>query len=65
MDAQKQVSSGKLPVDAAFLVQELATFCEIIAGHCTNIAEQALYAATGTVVRHMGGRWEEVPQTQK
>ncbi len=60
-DAQTQVSSGKLSVDAAFLVQELATLCEIIAGHCTNIAEQALYVATGKIVRHMSGRWEEVP----
>ncbi len=60
-DAQTQVSSGKLAVDAAFLVQELATLCEIIAGHCTNIAEQALYVATGKIVRHMSGRWEEVP----
>jgi phosphate transport system protein len=59
-DAQVQVSAGKLAVDAAFLVQELATLCEIIAGHCTNIAEQALYAATGKIVRHMSGRWEEV-----
>jgi len=61
LDAQKQVSAGKLSVDAAFLVQELATICEIIAGHCTNIAEQALYVATGKIVRHMAGRWEEVP----
>ena len=60
-DAQVQVSSGKLSVDAAFLIQELATICEIIAGHCTNIAEQALYVATGKIVRHMSGRWEEVP----
>jgi phosphate transport system protein len=60
-DAQVQVSSGKLAVDQAFLIQELATLCEIIAGHCTNVAEQALYAATGKIVRHMSGRWEEVP----
>jgi phosphate transport system protein len=60
-DAQRQVSSGKLPVDAAFLVHELATICEVISGHCTNIAEQALYVATGKIVRHMSGRWEEVP----
>jgi phosphate uptake regulator len=33
-----------------------------MAAHCTNIAEQALYLATGKIVRHMGGHWEEVPQ---
>ncbi|MBY0311696.1 MAG: hypothetical protein K2W85_06485 [Phycisphaerales bacterium] len=60
-DCQAQVSSGKLSVDAAFTVQELATQCEIIAGHCSNVAEQALYVATGKIVRHMHGRWEEVP----
>lgn len=60
-DLQVQVSSGKLTVDAAFLVQELSTQCEIIANHCTNIAEQALYVAAGKIVRHMGGKWEEVP----
>ncbi len=60
-DAQAQVSSGKLTLDAGFLIFELATHCEIMAGHCTNIAEQALYVATGKIVRHMAGRWEEVP----
>jgi phosphate transport system protein len=60
-DLQTQISSGKLPVDAAFLVQELATQCEVISGHCSNIAEQALYLATGKIVRHMSGHWQEVP----
>ena len=60
-DAQVQVSTGRMPVDQAFLLHELATQCEIMASHCTNIAEQVLYAATGTIVRHMGGHWQEVP----
>lgn len=60
-DAQSRVAAGKLTMDAAFVEQELATLCEIIAGHCTNIAEQALYVATGKIVRHMSGKWEEVP----
>lgn len=60
-EAQGQVATGKMSVDAAFLIQEVATTCEIMAGHCTNIAEQALYVATGAIVRHMGGHWEEVP----
>lgn len=61
-DAQVQVSAGKISVDAAFLIQAMTTSCEIMAGHCTNIAEQALYVATGKIVRHMAGHWEEVPQ---
>ncbi len=60
-DLQMQITSGKLPMEAAFLVQELATQCEVISGHCSNIAEQALYVATGKIVRHMSGRWQEVP----
>jgi phosphate transport system protein len=63
-DAQVQVSTGKTSVDAAFLIQEVATNCEIMAGHCTNIAEQALYVTTGAIVRHLGGHWEEVPTTR-
>lgn len=61
-EAQVQVASGKLSVDMAFLIQELTNLCEIMAEHCTNIAEQVLYASSGTIVRHMGGHWEEVPQ---
>jgi phosphate transport system protein len=58
-EAQVQVSKGKLSVDEAFLLQELATNCEIMAGHCTNIAEQVLYVATGAIVRHMQGHWQQ------
>lgn len=58
-DAQIQVAKGSLSVDSAFLLQELATNCEIMAGHCTNIAEQVLYVATGAIVRHMAGHWEQ------
>lgn len=58
-DAQVQVAKGTLSVDEAFLLQELATNCEIMAGHCTNIAEQVLYVATGAIVRHMAGHWEQ------
>jgi phosphate transport system protein len=60
-DLTAQVASRTLPVEIAFRLQELTAICESMAGHCTNIAEQALYLATGKVVRHMGGHWEEVP----
>ena len=61
-EAQVHVSTGKMSVDAAFLLMEVTNLCEIMAEHCTNIAEQVLYATTGIIVRHMGGHWEEVPQ---
>jgi phosphate transport system protein len=64
-DAQMQVAKGTMSVDAAFLMQEIATNCEIMAGHCTNIAEQVLYVATGAIVRHTAGHWQqyELPKT--
>ncbi len=62
-DLTAQVAGRLMPVEYAFLLQELAAICEFMAAHCTNIAEQALYLATGKIVRHMGGHWEEVPQT--
>ncbi len=64
-DAQIQVAKGALSVDAAFLLQELATNCEIMAGHCTNIAEQVIYVASGKIVRHMAGHWEQYELPKK
>lgn len=61
-EAQTQVSTGRMSVDMAFLLQEVTALFETMAEHCTNIAEQVLYLTTGTIVRHMGGHWEEVPQ---
>lgn len=63
-DMSVQIAAGRLNADRAFLVQEITTQCEIMAGHCTNIAEQTLYIATGKIMRHMHGHWEEVPTKQ-
>lgn len=61
MDAQLRVSKGELAVDAAFVLNDITNICMMLSEHCTNIAEQALYVATGTIVRHLGGHWQEVP----
>ncbi len=61
-DLTVQVAAGRMSVDMAFTVQEITTQCEVMAGHCTNIAEQALYVASGKIVRHMQGHWIDVPQ---
>ena len=61
-DLTSQVASRTMTVEMAFRLQELTAQCEAMAAHCTNIAEQALYLATGKIVRHMAGHWEEVPQ---
>jgi phosphate transport system protein len=58
-DVQQRIAAGTISLDAAFSLQEVATYCEIMAGHCTNIAEQVLYSETGEVVRHMGGHWQK------
>jgi phosphate transport system protein len=59
-EANMDVSRGLMSVDAAFCIHELTTLCEMITEHCTNIAEQALYAATGSIMRHMNGQWQEI-----
>lgn len=62
-DLQGQVGAGKMSMAHAALLHDLAMHCLNMADHCTNIAEQVIYSATGTIVRHMEGRWEEVPLT--
>lgn len=59
-DGGQRVAAGSMGVDFAFTLQEIATSCEDMADHCTNIAEQVIYVATGAIVRHMHGHWEEV-----
>lgn len=59
-DVQERLCAGTMGPEEGFAIQEIATRCESMADHCTNIAEQALYTATGKIVRHMAGKWEEV-----
>lgn len=59
-DAEQRIASGAMAVDTAFLLHELASCCEHMADHSTNIAEQVLYAVTGTIVRHCEAGWIEV-----
>jgi phosphate transport system protein len=54
-DAEQQIAAGAMPVDLAFSLHE-------IAHECCRIAEQVIYSVTGAIVRHMDGRWVEVPQ---
>ncbi len=59
-DIQQQVHARTMPLDLASALHDTAMFCVHIADHCTNIAEQVMYVSTGTIVRHMQGRWEEI-----
>lgn len=59
-DAEQAIAAGDMAVETAFLLHELASCCEHIADHSTNMAEQVLYAVTGTIVRHCEAGWIEV-----
>ncbi|MBL0928364.1 MAG: hypothetical protein IBJ11_12065 [Phycisphaerales bacterium] len=48
---------GKHTVDEAFALHTVANALARMADHCTNVAEQVIYVATGNVVRHEGERW--------
>ncbi|MGQ0628751.1 MAG: phosphate signaling complex PhoU family protein [Phycisphaerales bacterium] len=59
-DSQKQFAAGQMNMDMILGITDVATLCVGMVDHCTNIAEQVIYSATGTIVRHMEGHWEEV-----
>lgn len=60
-DAEERVADGRMTVDLAFDLHEIANQSVLMADHCTNIAEQVIYEATGAVVRHREGAWVELP----
>jgi phosphate transport system protein len=64
-DAEEKLAKGQTTADAAFSLLEVATACEIIADHCTNIAEQVIYQTTGAIVRHAQTQWVQVPRGQQ
>ncbi|MEQ9094897.1 MAG: PhoU domain-containing protein [Phycisphaerales bacterium] len=59
-ECEAKLRGGDLDATAAFLLLEIATTTHAIAEHAANIAEQLLYLYTGTIVRHVEGRWQEV-----
>lgn len=58
-DAEARIASAAFTVEFAFLLHEMAGQCELIADHCTNIAEQVIYLTTGAVVKHTEAAWVE------
>lgn len=62
-DAEERIARGTMSVDQAFRLHEIASQCELIADHCTNIAEQVIYVTTGAIVRHTETSWVEVPRS--
>jgi len=59
-EAHQQLTKGVLPLAEATTLHDIADACVTMADHCANICEQVIYSATGTIVRHMEGKWAEV-----
>lgn len=59
-DAELRVADGRMTADLAFDLHEIVSQAVLMADHCTNIAEQVIYAATGAVVRHREGAWKDI-----
>ena len=58
--AAELVTSGEMGVQLAFDLHEIASQCSMLADHCSNIAEQVIYEATGAIVRHADSGWVDV-----
>jgi len=61
-DGEQQIAKGQMTIDFAFLLLEVASQCELVADHCTNVAEQIIYSSTGAIVRHTPTQWIEIPR---
>lgn len=59
-DSARQIGAGRMSPDFGFSIASISSELVAIADHCTNIAEQVIYAATGAIVRHMQTGWIEV-----
>lgn len=58
-DAECRVADGRMGVDTAFELHAIIGQAVLMGDHCTNIAEQVIYEATGTIVRHTSAGWVE------
>ena len=58
-DAEVRVADGRMGVDTAFSLHAIINQAVLMGDHCTNIAEQVIYEATGTIVRHTTAGWIE------
>lgn len=56
-DTMQHLACGQHTVDFAMALGAVASNLGRIADHCTNVAEQVIYVATGMIVRHEGDKW--------
>ncbi|MBX3363766.1 MAG: hypothetical protein KF866_03280 [Phycisphaeraceae bacterium] len=61
-DAENQIAMDRMTPDHGFFLAGVAAQLVTIADHCSNIAEQVIYATTGAIVRHMTSGWVEIPR---
>lgn len=61
-DAESKLCTQVMPIDFGFHLHEIANQCELMADHCTNIAEQIIYLTTGGIVRHVESAWIDIPK---
>ncbi len=59
-ESEAQIATGDLSIERAFTLHAISGQCERMADYCTNIAEQVIYVATGTIVRHTDSGWVDV-----
>lgn len=59
-ESEAQIAAGDLSIERAFTLHAISGQCERMADYCTNIAEQVIYVATGTIVRHTDSGWVDV-----
>lgn len=64
-EAEANIAGGKMSADCGFVLHEIASSCESISDHATNVAEQILYAVTGEIFRHGTTGWVEVKSNGK
>ncbi|PCI10134.1 hypothetical protein COB72_04405 [bacterium] len=66
-DAEVRVADGRMGVDTAFELHAIINQTVLMGDHCTNIAEQVIYEATGTIVRHTMAGWveQDLPKLNK
>jgi len=57
--SEERIADGRLGVAHAFDLHSIVHQAVVMADHCTNIAEQVIFEATGATVRHTNAGWVE------
>ena len=57
--SEERIADGRLGVAHAFDLHSIVHQVVVMADHCTNIAEQVIFEATGVIVRHTNAGWIE------